>query len=222
MKAYFRLIFKIFISLLILIIITFIVSLIAYQIGPQVGDYTLSILSSIFMVIFLGIILQQTSNVMKKDDSLYEWLDRLDGEYSLSNKILGDTTNQKDILKNLTITYNNLIIFSQHNKINLKLLKAYYKALYTENYFDLFTKTFIAFIFGLFATNINNGKLMDLFSNFINREVNINSNVQYLIDFLTIVIIFILAMIYIIRDFSSTRKRLVILQELLDIAIAEK
>lgn len=214
--------FKIFFSILVIILLTFIVCIIAYKIGTQVGDYTLSILSSIYTVLLLGYILQKTSNVNKKNDSLYEWLDRLDGEYLLSNKILGDNKDQKDILRNLTITYNNLKIYSQHNKINLKLLKAYYKALYTENYFDLFTKTFIAFIFGLFATNLNNGKLLNLFSEFSNREIHINNTVQYSLDFLTLVIIFILVMIYIIRDFLSSRKRLIIIQELLDIAIAEK
>lgn len=222
MKIYLRLLLKIFFVFLVLLALASVITFFAYKAGPTIGDYTVTIVANLIVIIYLGYILKQTFGLKEKDDSLYEWLDRLDGGQTMLSKILQDTSVQKDVLENLTNAYNKILVYSKHRKIDLKLLKAYYKALNTENSLDLFAKTFIAFVFGLFATNINNGNLIALINNFSNREVTINSSIQNYIDILTLFIIFVLVMSFIIRDFYSNRKRLILIQELLEVAIQEK
>jgi hypothetical protein len=221
-RKYFIFVLKTLGALLLLAVFILLIAQIATVVRNKAFDYVMVTFSYILVILFMLYILEQSGKVTSKNDSLFDWLANLDGGSELLSKLLNVEPNSNDLLKNLNITYKKLLAYSKHDKINLYLLRAYFKSINNDIAFDVFGKAFIAFLFGIFATNISNGRLLEVFNIFTNStlaQIKIDGTFQMFLQVGTLIISFIMVTAFSIKDLYSSKKRINIIQEILDVAI---
>jgi hypothetical protein len=221
-RKYFNFVLKILGALLLLAVIIFLIVLIATVVRNKAFDYAMFTLSHILVILLMLYILKQSVKVTNNNDSFFDWLVNLDGSSELLSKLFNNEPNSSDLLKNLNITYKKLLAYSKHDKINLYLLRAYFKSINNDVAFDVFAKAFIAFLFGIFATNISNGRLLEVLNIFTNStltEIKIDGTFRMFLQVGTLIISFIMVVAFSIKDLYSSKKRINIIQEILDVAI---
>lgn len=210
-----------FAFLLKVLIISGILGFISYKINPVFLDYIVVITLYVLIIIFFYYSLNYT-HVKKSDNkSIYNWLDRLDGEDSFLLALFNNSKVQKDILENLEIVYKKLLIYSGHDLRKLRLLKGYFKSLNNETPFDLFVKLFITFLFGVFATNLSNGNIFKYFTKVSSHVINVSTNFQTGINTMMLIVMLLIAITFIIRDMFINKKRTKVIEEILEVCIKE-
>jgi hypothetical protein len=214
-------ILKFLVYLLIFVIISGILVFITYEINPKFVDYVIVTIPNAFIIIFFYYSLIYTNIKKRNDKTIYNWIDRLNGSDSFILKLLDNAEVQEDILENLEIVYKNLLVYSEHDIRKLRLLKAYFKSLNNEAPFDLFVKMFITFLFGVFATNLSNGKIINFFNHVSSHEINISHSFQTILNIMMLFTMFLIGIVFIIREMFTNKKRTKVIEEVLEICIKE-
>jgi hypothetical protein len=218
-------IFKMGLSFIVLLLTFFITSgilmYLTYLINPKLVDYVGISIPYIFIVIFFYYSLNYTNKKNRNDKSIYYWLDRLDGGNNLLLNILEQNETQGDILKNLEIVYIKLLVYTGHDLKKLRLLKGYFKSVNNETSIDLFLKLFITFLFGVFATNLSNGNIIDFFNGVTSHEINVSTGFLTILNLLMLFLMFLIAMAFIIRELFIDKKRVKVVEEILEVCIKQ-
>ncbi|MGW8429208.1 hypothetical protein ACWGJQ_27835 [Peribacillus simplex] len=194
---------------------------IAYGINNKIGDYSAVTFTYVFGIVFFYCLLNNTIVKEKKDNSLYMWLDRLDGSYNLLQKLFIKHEVQEDTFENLDKVYRELLAYTGHDIRKLRLLKAYFKSLNNETSFDLFGKIFITFLFGILATNLSNGKILNYVNQIFTLEIKVSNSYETFLDFIMIFSMFFIAIKQLINGLFSDKKRTKIIEEVLEVCIKE-
>ncbi|MDQ0975997.1 threonine/homoserine/homoserine lactone efflux protein [Neobacillus niacini] len=213
--------FKFIVFLLIFFIISTIFVFIAYLINPKYVDYVILIILNTFIIIFFYYSLIYSNNKKQNNKILYNWIDRLDGSDSFIIKILDNAEVKENLLENLEFVYKKLLVYSEHDVTKLRLLKGYFKSLNNEAPFDLFGKVFLTFLFGVFATNLSNGNIINYFTRVTSHEIDVSQIFQTVVNLSMLIIMFLIGIVFIIRDIFANKKRTKIIEEILDVCIKE-
>lgn len=198
------------ISLFIIIIFVFVgfVHWVPYLILSYIYITLIYIVGAIFL-----------NNMINKGSkrTIFYWLDSLSGGTEYLNELLGETY-KKDILTNLEIVQKRLLVATNHDLNKLRLLKAYFKTINTENGYDLFIKTIIALISSLIIAAFNTGKIFKIISPPDNILI---INITFLKFSNVILIVSIIAFWFIglIYDLYINKRRNKIIEEIIDICL---
>jgi hypothetical protein len=212
---------NIIVFLLAYFIISGILMFLTYLINPNLVDYVGVSIPYIFIVIFFYYSLNYTNLRSRKDKSIYYWLDRLDGGNKLLLNLLEQNETQGDILENLENLYKKLLVYTGHDIKKLRLLKGYFKSVNNETSIDLFLKLFITFLFGVFATNLSNGNIMDYFNGVTSHEINVSNGFLTILNLLMVFFMFLIGIAFIIRELFTDKKRVKVVEEVLDVCIKQ-
>jgi hypothetical protein len=212
---------NIIVFLLTYLIISGILVSLTYIINPNFVDYVGVSIPYIFIVLFFYYSLNYTNLRNRKDKTIYYWLDRLDGGNNLLLNLLEQNETQGDVLENLEIVYKKLLVYTGHDIKKLRLLKGYFKSVNNETSIDLFLKLFIAFLFGIFATNLSNGNIMDYFNGVTSHEINVSNGFLTILNLIMVFLMFLIGIAFIIRELFIDKKRVKVVEEVLEVCIKQ-
>lgn len=175
------------------------------------------ILLNYFMVRFFLFLNRSKYDV----DSLYIWLDNLDGADDLLQALFLKEKNSS-LLENLELVYNKFMALTKHDKKKLKLLKGYFKSLIEEGPQDLLNKTILSIAVAILIWVISRGTLWGLSTV---PDGGVVSEVSPLfltvLNFSTYIIEFLLFLAIFIKDYFKSKMRNKIMLEVLDVCIDE-
>ncbi|OIJ11484.1 hypothetical protein BKP35_12130 [Anaerobacillus arseniciselenatis] len=188
------------------------------------GGYIL--VSSIYIVLnyYLIVYIFQFgySSKIKSKNSLYTWLDSLEGGTDLLNQLFSKSLKSKDVLVNLEQAYLTLNHYTKYDHKKLKLLRGYYKVLSEEGPLDKFYSTVHAVIIGVAIWGINKGIVLEIarYSG-DTRIIGVEPNFITILNIITFFTIGILFTSVIIKDYYLGKKRKKLIIEIIDICIEE-
>lgn len=157
----------------------------------------------------------------KKKNTIYYWLDNLDGSDVFLKKLFVHEKN-KDILSNLDFVLNKFKSITGNDIKQMKLLRGYFRAINQEGPEDLFFKTVLGIIVAVIAWGINRGYFLNL-SRFKSSlsSLGINPDIFTGLNLATLVFQGLLFFAIIIADYFKNKKRTKVIIEILDICIEE-
>jgi hypothetical protein len=170
---------------------------------------------SFFLMILCYEIILFIPDVLKSDNSLYSWLDSLNGGDEILHELFKGIP-QKNVMENLEIVKKKLLFYTNQDIEKLKLLQAYFKALEIEDieksYFKVTLGMFIALIINLVS------KKNDWLSKFIEGDLN---HVEFIGSIVTLLSVLI-AVIAFLKHYHRGRKRNKLISEIIDVCIEKK
>ncbi|MED4691304.1 hypothetical protein [Peribacillus frigoritolerans] len=221
MKDFFKLSVKMLAILLSTCVFGSILVFIAYRINNTIGDYLFVTIPYVFAIVFFYYLLNESIVNREKDNSIYMWLDKLDGSYNFLEILFGNHEVQEDTLENLDRVYKELLTYTGHDIRKLRLLKAYFKSVNNETSYDLLGKLFITFLFGLLATNLSNGNILIYINQIFSQEIKVSPAYETILDFIMVFLLFLTVITRFIKDLFSHKKRTKIIEEILEVCIKE-
>lgn len=216
----FKLGFKFTAFALLLFVIFGIWLFVAYKIDNKIGDYSVVTLPYVFCIALFYYLIN-TIEKKEKNNSIYMWLEKLDGSYNLLQKLFRNHKVKEDTLENLDRVYKELLVYTGHDIRKLRLLKAYFKSINNETSYDLFGKVFITFLFGLLATNLSNGNILNFINKTITHEIKVSPTYETLLDIIMVFALFIILIKNLMGELFNHKKRSKIIEEVLDVCINE-
>ncbi|MGM7635171.1 hypothetical protein [Bacillus sp. Hm123] len=149
----------------------------------------------------------------EKYNSLYQWFNDLNGGHLLIHELLSEIKVEKNLLLNLKNAKNKILVYTQHDLNNLRLLKAYFLVFKEEKEKETYFKILISFLVGLTLFYIRSPE--SLFVNPILKRLLVFSPVELFIS----VIIFL---IFIINLTYLGNKRVRLIEAIIEECINEK
>ena len=207
----------VFIGILILIAISYS----TFLINSKLSAYVTVTLLYIILIIFFFYFLNYSKIKERKNKSLYAWLDILDGKTIFLENLYKNKNVENDLLQNMNNIYNELLEYTGKDIRKLRLLKVYFKSINNESPIDLFGKVFITFLFGIFAANLSNGKILSYFSGVSPHSLALSS------DYLTTLNVIMvgrpghIGLAFILSELFIDKKRTKLIEEVLEICIKE-
>jgi hypothetical protein len=158
----------------------------------------------------------------RKKDSLYDWMDILNGYDPLLRELFSSVKN-KSLIANLDQVYDNLMKFSRNDKKRLKLMRSYFRALVDERQLDIFFKMFSGVIVATIAWSINKGLILKLSEKNADSFEILGINTTYIIgmNYTTIVLLLVAGTVVLIKQFYEDKNRNKLILEILDVCIEE-
>ena len=153
-------------------------------------------------------------------ESLYHWLDILDGSGSLIRRMFIHEKN-KDIISNLETVYNKLLLLTNHDKRKLKLLKGYFSTLNNEGPFDLFFKTILGILVAIIAWGINKGVILGFTKMNIEDIELLRVTPLYIevLNYSTIIFLGGMSFAVLIKNYYKEKTRNRVILEIIDVCI---
>lgn len=158
--------------------------------------------------------------------TLFRWSEGIEDEERLFYRILNDEISA-DPIENLNLIKKRIINVCSGNIEKLKLLKAYVERSMHYNIIDKFRGIFlgglIALGTGLFTNLASNDKFINIVHNFItgNDKGIQNIHIPDMINYVTYLLIFILFLMYTWERLTTSKRRLFLLDKIIDQSISE-
>jgi hypothetical protein len=166
---------------------------------------------------YIFILIKLSGGEKKRKNSVYEWLDILDGESEIL-KVFKKEKKYKDITKNLEFVFK--YFNSHYDIIKLKLLRGYFKTLNDEGPHDMLFKTLLGVLAAIVIWGINRGFVLEIVKPSRNTSFVEVSPVYFtILNFVTIIFEGILIFAIIIKDYFKNKKRNRIIIEILEVCI---
>lgn len=212
----FKIVLRIIIALVILLIAIVIDSFIPVYKGYL--SFTIVYVIIIYFMVRFFLFLSAEKN---DKNSLYMWLDNLDGSDEFLKSLFLQDENI-DIVNNLELVYKKFNVFTQFDKKKLKLLRGYYKTLNDDGPLDLLNKTILGIIVAIVIGVVSKGVLWSI-STFTGDTGSLNVNPIYItvLNFSTYIIELFLFLTIFIKDYFKSKARNKIILEILEVCIEE-
>jgi len=203
---------KYFLPLLLFIIFSIIATFLPYSGYIILTDFYILLMYYLFILFTFK--MDKSSN-----DSVNQWLDRLDGSEKLC-KDLFPSKKKKKVLENLEYVFQRLNEYTNGDKKKLRLLKRYFKTLNNEDAYDLFFKTFLGILVAVVIWGINKGSFRNIAS-VTDKIVNLDISLTYVSILNILVLIFegVLFFVILINDYFTNKTRNRILVEIIEVCI---
>jgi hypothetical protein len=158
----------------------------------------------------------------RKKDSVYDWMDALNG-YDFFLRELFLSVKSKSLIDNLDQVYDSLMKYSRGDKKRLKLIRSYFRALVDERQLDIFFKMFSGVIVATIAWSINKGVILKLSEKNADSFEILGINTMFIIgmNYTTIVLLLVAGTVVVIKQFYEDKNRNKLILEILDVCIEE-
>jgi hypothetical protein len=152
--------------------------------------------------------------------SLFEWLDSLSEEENLLKKDLIEKQ-KESTLENLQFVYKKLLVYTNHDKKKLKLLRGYYKTITEDGPVELLNKTLLSIVLAVIIWILNKGVLWGISSANEVNIVTINTTFYSVLTFLTYLFEILMFLTVFIKEIFKSKRRNKIVLEILEVCIDE-
>ncbi|AQU77057.1 hypothetical protein [Priestia megaterium] len=216
MKKFFKFFYKIILPL----ILTILIVVLIYLFNVNKGMYILIAIINLLGIYYLSLFILGLFSIGKEPESLYSWLDSLNGGEELLLKLFSNETEERCVVLNLERAYSKIMGLTGHNLNKLRLLRAYYKVKSEEDAVDVIFKA----ILGIFVTILVWGISRGIIWTFASTNLRIHNpyvSETYAIGWSFALIIWVIMLFFVtwIRDYFNGKKRIKLIVEILDACI---
>jgi len=216
-----KLLFKEIAYPFLIILILIIISFLTYLISPSLSGYLTITAFYLILIGFSFYYLNYSKIKERKNKSLFAWLDILDGNNEFLENLYSHKKVEKDLLINLNTVYDAVLNYTERDIKKLRLLKVYFKSINNESPIDLFAKVFITFLFGIFAANLSNGKILSHFKGVSPLALDISSTYLTVLNLIMLFFMFLIGVTFILSELFIGKKRTKFIEEVLEMCIKE-
>lgn len=209
---------KIVLPLVILFVLS--ISILLLKPSDIFVNYAIPGLTYLGLNYYLAVIFLFAGKSKTNKGTLYSWLDNLDGNDKVFRDLFLSIKSHKEILVNLDIVYKKINIYTNYKVKNMKLLKAYFNTLDTENTIELMRKTVLSIIIALVIWGINKGSFWE-FSKTDGTLFEVHPNYLTILNYVTLIFELVLFLGVFIKDFFDGKRRNKIVLEIIDVCIDE-
>ncbi|MGZ0879052.1 hypothetical protein ACWZQY_024100 [Priestia megaterium] len=219
---YLRELIKVIMIVVTFFILSWIIDILLFYIFNNwiIIKYAIYIEGYIFIWIFVYMLTFKDILKQNKLDSLYEWLDKRNNsplfiKEMLSTETLLKVNTSKSFMGNLEVTYNAILVYTNHDIKKLRMLRAYMRSLNTENGPEVLGKMILQLLIGpIIILLVNKGYMGK-----VNLLQSINPSFTVALNIATGAIIMLAMVITLVNDLFAYKKRNKIIEEMIDACI---